>query len=83
MPITALIRQPGKQAGSEYPYKNGGCTDKLAGEAGVIVGDRHQKQTQQSNHPVDRDRTHRVIDLQLVQCDDAEYDQHAGNQTKQ
>ena len=63
---------PDDQGSDEDPDEDGDGTDDLAGEARTVVGDRHQQQTQQTDHTVHGDGTDRIVDLQFVQRHDAE-----------
>ena len=66
-----LDGNPYDQAGSKDPDEDS-CSSQSADPLKVASGsDRSTAEdTQKTNHTVDRDRTDRVVDLQLVQSDD-------------
>ena len=68
-PITILIKKKAT-AQAEDPTEDRQRTYDLAGEARTVIGDGHQRQTQQTDHAVYRNRTDRIVDLQLVESGD-------------
>ena len=74
---------PHDQAGNEYPDEDGSGTDQLTREAHITVGYRYQHQAQETHHTVYGDCTYRIVDLQLVQSQDAEDYQHTTQGTEQ
>src|SRR5210317_2077928 len=74
-----LDHQPGYKAGAKYPYENGGCADQLTDIGSTFVGYGHQQQSQKPYRSMHGNSANRIIDLELVQHDDAEHDQCTGH----
>ena len=71
------------EAHEERPGEDADHADELADEARVAIRNQHREHAPDADGTVNRDRTDRIVDLQLVEHDDRPDDEQAADRANQ